>query len=543
MQSQTLWDHIDVGLPELPYDLHNLAANGKGSTMWASHSHTPVSISEWGAFDACILVEAAKQENAEILDADVVAALNTIELHAVHREEDVTNNTMTLLRPLSDLSTFEFTTSDEFTMSNPDLVALKKVERTMGGFSQYASPPSRTTARDEQRAKMTGAVLFCFETKPAWKFRFLVDAENSTQLMIDSWEVPPDFTPKDMSDKVPLPHDWSMEKKKVFHLIRQVYGQMTSSKLKYGIIHVYEVWWFCCRDAEGGLKISHPFKKTDTSPSVFQAIKTLAGFDDYGLAESSHHPSSALKVQNNTPKALGRVKKRNYIGRSGPGQEGNRKPLPGQGGNRKPPASPRPDGNKERSSTALAADLGGLASEIYLWDCELVDTTDNVKLLSSNKYPFALIKMQRNSRERHVADEMEREAAIYSELMENTDVKKAIAVFHGFSTHLGVPILCLGLEGPDFEDIGVENLPHELKVSAVESLQLLSQAGLLHHDLALRNIVQSKENPKQAKIIDFGRAEFTEDRHLLQKQVEFLKSILEIGEYSRSEALPSVDEK
>jgi tRNA A-37 threonylcarbamoyl transferase component Bud32 len=103
-----------------------------------------------------------------------------------------------------------------------------------------------------------------------------------------------------------------------------------------------------------------------------------------------------------------------------------------------------------------------------------------------------------------------------------------------------VPLLCLGLEGLDFEDIGVENLSHELKVSAVESLQLLSQAGLLRHDLALRNIVQSKENPKQAKIIDFGRAEFTEDRHLLQEQVEFLKSILEIGEYYRSEALPSV---
>jgi hypothetical protein len=204
MQSQTLWDHIDVGLPELPYDLHNLSAKGKGSTKWASHSHTPVSISKWDAFDACVRVEAAKHENTLVLDADVVAALSRIELNTIYKEEDVTNDTMTLLRPLSDLSTFEFTTSDEFTMSNPDLVALKKVERAMGGFSQYVSPPSRTTARDEQRAKMTGAVLFCFETKPAWKFRFLVDAENSTQLMIDSWEVPPDFTPKDMSDKVPF---------------------------------------------------------------------------------------------------------------------------------------------------------------------------------------------------------------------------------------------------------------------------------------------------------------------------------------------------
>jgi hypothetical protein len=88
---------------------------------------------------------------------------------------------------------------------------------------------------------MNDAVLFCFETKPAWKFRFLVGAEDSTQLMIHLWEVPRDFSPTDILDEKPLPRDWSTEKKRVFHLIRQVYGQMTSSKLRYGIIHVYEV--------------------------------------------------------------------------------------------------------------------------------------------------------------------------------------------------------------------------------------------------------------------------------------------------------------
>jgi hypothetical protein len=199
--------------------------------------------------------------------------------------------------------------------------------------------------------------------------------------------------------------------------------------------------------------------------------------------------------------------------------------------------------SKASSESALAADLGGLVSNIFLWDCQLVDMTDHVKLLSSNKYPSALIKMQCNPRAGHVADEMEREHVIFSELSENTDVKKAIAVFHGFSTHLCMPLLCLDLKGPDSEDIGVENLPHKLKASAVESLQLLSQASLLHHDLALRNIVQSEENPKQAKINDFVRAEFAEDRHLLQKQAEILKSILEIGEYLCSEVSPSVDEK
>jgi hypothetical protein len=70
------------------------------------------------------------------------------------------------------------------------------------------------------------------------------------------------------------------------------------------------MWWFCCRDAEGDLKISRPMKKTDTSPSVFQAIKTLAGFDDYILDVSAHHPSSALKAQSNKPEALERGKKR-----------------------------------------------------------------------------------------------------------------------------------------------------------------------------------------------------------------------------------------
>jgi hypothetical protein len=112
-------------------------------------------------------------------------------------------------------------------------------------------------------------------------------------------------------------------------------------------------------------------------------------------------------------------------------------------------------------------------------------------------------------------------------------------VFHGFSTHLGVPLLCLALEGPDSEDIGVENLPHELKVSAVESLQLLSQAGLLHHDLALRNIAQ----PQTSQDYRFRSSRVHRGPTPATKQVEFLKSILEIGEYDHSEVLPSFDEK
>ena len=156
--------------------------------------------------------------------------------------------------------------------------------------------------------------------------------------------------------------------------------------------------------------------------------------------------------------------------------------------------------------------------------------TDNVKLFSCKKYPFVLLKMQRDPRDSHVAEEMVWEAKVYGELSKNADVANAVPVFYGFSTHLGVPLPCVSAEGPSFADIGFEHLSRELKMSAMQSLQLLSQAGLVHNDLALRNIVQSKENTKEAKIIDFGRAEFTENRELLQEQVETLKAILKFGE-------------
>lgn len=138
------------------------------------------------------------------------------------------------------------------------------------------------------------------------------------------------------------------------------------------------------------------------------------------------------------------------------------------------------------------------ASSNYMWECRLVDFTNHVKLLSFDKDPLVLVKVPRDPREKHVAQEMEHEAEIYRKLSQKTDLKTAIPTFRGFSTHPSVPLLCLGKEGPDFEDIGMENLSHELKVSAVDCMRLLSKAGVLHRDVSLRNIVQSKEYPKKA---------------------------------------------
>ena len=82
------------------------------------------------------------------------------------------------------------------------------------------------------------------------------------------------------------------------------------------------------------------------------------------------------------------------------------------------------------------------------------------------------------------------------------------------------------MEGSNFDDIGLENISQELKESAVRSMRRLSMSGVLHNDVALRNIVQSKDDPRRAKIIDFGLATFSDADFQLQKQVYSLERLL-----------------
>ena len=73
-----------------------------------------------------------------------------------------------------------------------------------------------------------------------------------------------------------------------------------------------------------------------------------------------------------------------------------------------------------------------------------------------------------------------------------------------------------------------ENASDALKRSAFRAVSLLSDAGVLHNDLELRNFVQCKDNPDRVKIIDFGRAVFTSDPDLLSEQVEWIKILMEV---------------
>jgi hypothetical protein len=273
---------------------HNTATSGqgKGSTARAALSHTPNGAELWGNFDQLVTAEGQKPRNLSTLDIDFSQDLKiaTRNFNPVSREEDVTNRLESILAEFAqeqwNLSGgIVFPQQNQQIIGKPDLIAQVRDWAALGvgpvPVADYESPPpqERAQVRRDNTKVIASLYRMPFGTKPEWKFRFL----TTTQNIIDAWEIPDDFDAAKMQDNPPLPDSWSTEKRKVFHLIRELYGQMVSDNRRYGILHVYEYWFFCKRTPEGILKISRAFERQATSPSVFQAIKTMVGFDDHGL--------------------------------------------------------------------------------------------------------------------------------------------------------------------------------------------------------------------------------------------------------------------
>jgi predicted Ser/Thr protein kinase len=517
MPAQTVWQHIDVPLPELDYQNTTTAGQGKGSTEWAAHSHTPIGVDLWGDFDQLVTAEGQKPRNLSTLDIDFSQRLEivTSDLNPISSEEDVTNRLESILavfaREQWHLSGgIVFPQQNQQIIGKPDLIAQVRDRAALGvgPVADYESPPPRGRAqgRRENTELIVSLYRMPFETKPIWKFSFLTTA----QYIIDNWEIPHDFGAAKMQAEVPLPESWSVGKKKVFHLVRQLYGQMVADKRRYGIIHLYERWFFCKRTPQGILKISRAFEKGATSPSVFQAIKTMVGFDDHGLEDVVLHPQSASKAP---PKKKTRR-----------GGDPKTPPLPPTHDGRRP--GTRAAGRGGSGIGHAVAEGKNLAASLYPWECDVYDFTDSVLLLTTRKDPTVIVKLQSDPRMKHVADGMANEAAIYEALEGNEAAKEVIPCFRGHSTHLGVAMTCVEKELDDFDDIGLVNLSGKLKRSAIRAVEVLSEAGVLHNDIELRNIVKSKRDPSCAKIIDFGRASFSSDRKRLAKQVERIKTLL-----------------
>ena len=519
MPEQSLWAHINVALPNLVYGNTEISGQGKGSTTWAACSATPTSVGFWPEFEGLIAAESKKPSSQRAIDSNFseeLAKLTRKQAFSkdVTEEPDVTDRLNLVLDEFTDETNggfsggVEFVKSTKYVKAKPDIIARVKDSSVWGSgsVSDYKSPKNKAAQRRGVAAVAPKLYLFPFETKPFWKFRFLMG--SSHQILIDEWEVPEGFEPESMRDEEALPEDWSERKKKVFHVIRQLFGQMESANRRYGVLHIYECWYFCKRTERNDLMVSRAFQKEDTSPSVFQAIRTLICFDDHELSSTQLHPKSARKAP---PKK--KAKSDDRSDSRGPSTTGS--------------GSGESGGMRDEGSGGGNADVvgGNIAAALHLSDCNLYDATETVQLFTTTRDPSVLVKLQRDPQLTHVGSEMENEAAMYKALAKR-GLGNAIPRFFGFSKHLGVAMSCLSKEMDNFDDIGVENLSRSLKESALQCVTALSSAGVLHNDVALRNFVQSRGNRERAKIIDFGRATCIDDQTALAAQVGRTKILL-----------------
>lgn len=500
---RTIWEILNLGLPPLGIDEAQIDVQGRSTTEFAEYSHTPTGLEVWTGFEQEIREASKKDHNNELVRRfelskeflKIQRRGERVGIVRITREEDVTQNAVRVLQLAGSLLDLRLAPDNKNVTANTDVT----VSARSTAESLPLLPRSKVQRRIEVMDTSKRNVRCILETKPHWKYDFLESA-STQECIIANWKVPdePGFTE--------VPKEWSSAEKRIFHLIRQVYGQMREDKLQYGAFHTYERWWFCRIDESGTLHVSNGLKRDATNPSVLQAIRTLRD-----LAEAQARIEGEIAKHASSPIKKPPSKKRSRDGTT-PTIKDRTPKRRGSSGNKSHGTSS--DGGQELS-----------ASKIELWNCRHLASTQFTKLFSTPcGNGFVKIVIERKMEQQVL--ELENEAAVYGHMLANKVDPGAIPAFFGCSDHVGVPLLCLGMEGSSFDDIGLSNLTLSLKESAVQALQAISNVGVLHGDLALRNIVQSRADPNKAKIVDFGRAVLTDDEDLLDGQVESVKRML-----------------
>jgi uncharacterized membrane protein YgcG len=445
--------------------------------------------------------------------------------HAIKSEQHVTNVTISVLNVVANVLEISFVEGNSGMKSNPDGFATYfsglglDASPNKARNKVYASPAKKNKPKKNQQSSSsssssTGQVehLLVVETKPNWKFEvsegtLFGACQEVFKTKLDGW--------KGGSEK--LPGALTPFEKKVFHSIRQVYGQMTTDRLQFAIFHTYEQWWFLKRDVNGCLFISDVFTRTQEKPSVLHAVVTLLLLAKEG-GEMNPGPSSIFSPITKPPPVNAKDKD----------SSGNR-----GGGSKKKDSSGNRGGGSEkkvRSGNGGGGSGGGLKfDQIDLRTCSLLkETRLKILLTGCLSVVVKVADPQRYPSHRALVCEMERETEIYM-LLVRSGCSDVAPHFIGFGKISCADCLCVEAEGDSFEDIGLENISSDLKHSAVAALERISECGILHGDLAMRNIVRSRHRHESAKFIDFGRAQTTKNTKLLDAQVIALKNMLGIG--------------
>ena len=97
--TESVWQHLNVALPDLDYNMKKITSQQKSTTKFASHSRTPATVIKWDTFEQDVL-NFGKECNNTVTHEPVTAILKRVKsagFSKVECEEDVTQNTVRLL--------------------------------------------------------------------------------------------------------------------------------------------------------------------------------------------------------------------------------------------------------------------------------------------------------------------------------------------------------------------------------------------------------------------------------------------------------------
>jgi tRNA A-37 threonylcarbamoyl transferase component Bud32 len=470
-------------------------------------------VEHWTEFELLVNAESKSLHSTKMMECeDLQRQFERMQLPVILEEEHVTQATGQILQTASEYIGSRVNTGSASLKANGDITMMTEsfAKTMLISVNEMHTPVKGQRAKLEREAHqdIRKSSLFTVETKPINKYKFLLQEGKSIPQL---WEQ----APIDQVQDKPLPSSWTTETKKVWHLVRQLFGQMVTDSFRYGVINLYEVWYFCQRTPDGTMLISSKYVRDDAqNPSVLQALRTLIAQENYELTEHKSVDNSPVKNTSVQSKQAKQAKDKNRINTGNMSASDGKTVRTGKG---------KSDAATYQGRTVMTNPDGSVLS---LRDCNLVMSREFCKILIT-KDSSRFVKMVKHPRMVHHVKELRNEAAMYAYL-KTTPCAAFIPSFHGLDESSGVPMMCTGAEDLDFEEIGQENLPLKLTRSALRAVTSLREQGVYHGDLALRNIVRSRQNPHRAKLIDFGRSSVTNDPMLLDEQIERARSILHL---------------
>ncbi|KAH9121909.1 hypothetical protein LEN26_010465 [Aphanomyces euteiches] len=272
--------------------------------------------------------------------------------------------------------------------------------------------------------------------------------------------------------------------RKVFHAVRQLYGYMSCNKRRYGILTTFTTTFLFKRDHDGKLYISKGIAANRYDPmTVLEAITRLLLTKnppaDEDLSEAGSSPQIRGKENKKEVQATNTKKRRANNDTQAHCEEDDRELI-------------------------LINDLpnyhviagGGSASVIVT---ELDDISVAIQAVDTCKKPELL-------------DELQRECGAYAalETLQGACIPilvrpAPVVLWEGMLDGLVLSMI----KGRTLEEMGMDGvatIPLECRKQAIQDLRKIHSLGVLHGDMAERNLIWCEEGRPRIVFVDFGRA-------------------------------------